>query len=571
MTERAQIAEAIEAGLDRFRTGHWQRLDADQLIKNLKGYENVGYEMGWRVDIPPGALELRTCDHLVLAIDAVFPNSQPRIFAHAAGNDYSWPHTEQGGRLCLLSSKNAAPIADRVVMHLSDAEKLLNFSEPMRRQEFEREFTFYWLNRATNSSLRARVWTIVSPGGANREVWYFYDAQYNRFFITDEKELLKRWLRNTGVNLGNQQFCLTWLFCLSRPWIPCEFPETGDEITKLLQPDVVRKYLMPGSKSPFLFEVNTKTGTSFAAVILQGTERHKVMRGFHDMSKVPTPLIINSYANRPIERCKVARIDGAWVHGRDHSSSYTLIKNRKVVVIGCGAIGAAVACLLAQAGVGEQIFVDDDSLNPANVSRHLLGMSHVGFNKASAIQEHLRREFPHLTFEHSFQHRFEWLTTRALDQLSNADLIITAGIDYDGEAALDCWRRSLKQPPAHLSTWAEHYAAAGHSVLLYGKASILDGFDIEERPKFRLTDWPDDAGALIFEAGCGNTFQPHGMIDLHPIVGMAAGLALNALMDKVPTSCRRVWMGEPAVVESNGGIRRAAFNDRLTMREFNWP
>jgi len=129
----------------------------------------------------------------------------------------------------------------------------------------------------------------------------------------------------------------------------------------------------------------------------------------------------------------------------------------------------------------------------------------------------------------------------------------------------------LLRPPAHLSTWAEAYAAAGHAVLLYGNASIMAGFDGEERPSFRLTDWPDEAGALIIEAGCGNTFQPHGVIDLHPTVGMAAGLALDTLLAKVPASCRRVWMGDPAVVEANGGILRETFTDRLMMREFVWP
>lgn len=507
----------------------------------------------------------------MLAIDTAFPNSQPRIFAPAVCSDYSWPHIEQAGLLCLRSSKNAAPIADRVVMHLSDAEQLLNFPEAKRRQEFEREFTSYWSLRATDRSDRARVWSLVTLGGLTRQVAYFFDAKSNRYVIADDKETLKRWLRNAGASPGDKQIYPTWLFRLSQPWTPSEFPETGDEITKLLPPDMVHKCLEPGLQSPFLFEVDTKTGTAFAAVVLRGAERREVMRGFRHISKVPPARIINSYAKRPVERCKVARVDGAWVHGRDHASSYALIKDRKVVVIGCGAIGAAVARLLAQAGVGEQIFVDADSLSTANVSRHPLGMLHVGLNKASALREHLRREFPHLTFEHAFRQRFEWLTSRELDQLSSADLIISAGIDFDGEAGLDHWRRSLMRPPAHLSTWAEAYAAAGHAVLLYGKASILAGFDAEERPYFRLTDWPDKAGALIVEAGCGNTFQPHGVIDLHPIVGIAADLALDMLLDKVPTSCRRVWMSNPTIVENHGGIRRESFTDRLTMREFDWP
>lgn len=527
--------------------------------------------MGWRVNVPAGSLELEKVDHFVVAIDSAFPNSQPRIFAPAAGSDYGWPHVEQAGLLCLRSTRNAAPVGDRVVTHLNDAEELLNFPEVKRREEFEREFTVYWSHRATNRSDRARVWSLVSPGGVTREVAYIFDARSDRHVIADDKETLKRWLRNTGANPGDKQIYPTWLFRLSQPWTPREFPETGDEITKLLPSNMIHRCLEPGLRSPFLFEVDTKTGTAFAAVVLRGAERREVMRGFRQISHVPPARIVNSFANRPVERCNVERIDGAWVHGRDHPSSHALVKNRKVAIIGCGAIGAAVARLLAQAGVGELIFVDADSLTTANVSRHPLGMFHVGINKAFSLQEHLRREFPHLMFEHAFPRRFEGLTPKELDHLAHADLIISAGIDFDSEAALDHWRRGLPQPPAQMSTWAEAYAAAGHAVLLYGKASILSGFDEEERPSFRLTDWPNEAGALIVEAGCGNTFQPHGVIDLHPTVGMAAGLALDTLLDKVPASCRRVWIGDPAVVEDHGGILRESFTDRLTMRESAWP
>lgn len=541
-------------------------MTAAQLDKLAKGFA-----AGWRVKIPAGSLELKTVDHLVLAIDAAFPNSQPRIFAPAAGSGYSWPHVEQAGLLCLRASRNSAPVADRVEMHLRDAQELLNFSESKRREEFEREFTAYWSHRATDIAGQARVWSLVTPGQETREVAYFFDAKSNRYVIADNEDALKRWLRNAGANPGNKQIYPTWLFRLSQPWTPCEFPETGDQITKLFPQEMVHKYLEPGVLSPFLFEVVTQTGTAFAAVVLRGAERRDVVRGFRHMSKVPPARIINSYAKRPVERCKVARVDGTWIHGRDHPSSYTQVKNHNVAIIGCGAIGAAVARLLAQAGVGEQIFIDGDSLTTANVSRHPLGTSHVGFNKAFALQEHLRREFPHLTFEYTFRRRFESLAPKELEKLAGADLIISAGIDFDGEAALDHWRRSLARPPAHLSTWVEPYAAAGHGVLLYGQASILAGFDGEERPNFRLTDWPDESGSLIVEAGCGNSFQPHGVIDLHPTVGMAAGLALDTLLDKVPASCRREWMGDPAVVEANGGILRENFIDRLTVREFVWP
>lgn len=527
--------------------------------------------MGWRVKVAVGSLQMAEVDYLLLGVDGFFPNSQPRIFAPAAGSNYHWPHVEQAGLLCLQATRCTASAADRVAIHLNDAEELLNYPEAKQRDEFEREFAAYWSHRATNQSDRARVLSLVAPRGITREICYFYDLRTDRFVVADEKAVLKKWLRNAGVNPGDKDILPTWLFRLSRPWMPKEFPERGSDVTRLLPPEMVRRCLIPGLRIPFLFEVETATGAAFAAVVLRGADQREVVKGFRHISRVPSERIVSSYATRTVERCKVSRVDGAWVHGRDHSSSHAEVKNRKAVVIGCGAIGAAVARLLAQAGVGEITLVDGDSLNTANVSRHLFGIEHVGCNKALLLQRELRRQFPHLTFDQAFQQRFELLSSKDLGHLARADLIIAAGIDFDGEAALDTWRLSLPQPPAYLSTWVEAYAAGGHAVLLYGNKSILPGFDHEERPRFRLTDWPDESGALIVEAGCGNSFQPHGVADLHPTIGLAAGLALDALLDKVPASCRRVWMGDPAVVERNRGTLRGNFTDTLTIREFPWP
>ncbi len=527
--------------------------------------------MGWRVSVPSGSLQMTEVDHLILAIDGSFPNSQPRIFAPAAGSDYRWPHVEQAGLICLRATRCAAPTADRIITHLNDAEELLNYPEAKRREEFEREFATYWSHRSTNTSDRARILSLVTPRGVTREVCFFYDSKADRFVVGDEKEALKKWLRNSGASPRDKDILPTWLFRLSRPWIPKDFPERGADITRLLSPEMARRCLIPDLLLPLLFEVETVSGTAFAAVILRGAKQSEIVKGFRHISRVPIERIVNSYANRPVERCKVSRADGAWVHGRDHPSSHVEVKNRKVAVIGCGSIGAAVARLLAQAGVGEIMLVDGDSLNTANVSRHLFGIRHIGFNKASLLQDELRRQFPHLTFDQAFPRRFESLSSKELGFLANVDLIIAAGIDFDGEAALDAWRINLPQPPACLSTWVEAYAVAGHAVLLYGNRSILSGFDADERPRFRLTDWPDESGALIVEAGCGNSFQPHGVVDLHPTIGLAAGLALDTLLDKVPASCRRGWMGDPSVVERNGGTLRNEFTDALTIREFPWP
>ena len=92
----------------------------------------------------------------------------------------------------------------------------------------------------------------------------------------------------------------------------------------------------------------------------------------------------------------------------------------------------------------------------------------------------------------------------------------------------------------------------------------------DERPAFRLTDWPAETSGLIVEAGCGNVFQPHGAVDLQTPIAMAAKLALDALLGRVPASCRRVWYGDREAAVAHGGFVRESFTEVNTMRQFSW-
>ena len=521
--------------------------------------------------MPAGTHWVAAVECLVLLIDSAFPNSQPQVFAPGIGENFSWPHVEPGEKLCLSPTRCLAPIADRLATHLADAERLLQFSADKCRQEFEREFVSYWSQRATHSANTDNVFSLVTPGSTTREAFYYLDPKLKRYVIAEDKGTLGRWIRNSGGNPGAKELFPTCVIRLKRPSIPSEFPERGVDITKLLPTDILRRCLVPGHPTPMLVEAPTATGMAFGAVIVRGADQKALMKGFRNIARVPLERIINSYNNRPVERRRVIRVDGAWIHGRDHPSNFAEVRDRKVAIIGCGAVGSEIANLLARAGVGELIFVDGDTLSSANLSRHVLGIGHVAVNKALGLQNMLRKQLPHLTFQHAFAKRFEALDRLELDTLQTCDLVISAGIDFDGEAALDAWRRALPRPPVHLSCWVEAFALAGHAVLLYGTQSLLAGFDSNERPNFRSTDWPEGVATLIFEAGCGNVFQPHGIVDLQPTVAMASSLALDALGGRIAASCRRAWLGDSGEVVRKGGQIRSGFTEKFTVREFVWP
>lgn len=555
------MVQEVEAWLELHRPSQWRSLTAGELER--KPFKS--YKSGWRIEVGTGSLAANAT-HLVLVLDRWFPNSQPVIFAPEVEGNYRWPHVETEGKLCLPPTLGTATLAARLADLISSAEELLNYTEGQKRAEFEREFVTYWTHRANNPSAATQMISLVAPDGLTRELVYYREG--GRYVLAEDKDTLQRWLRNTGRNPGTKDIFPTWMLHLNRPWIPSEFPELGRHVTEMMTAPMLERCMRAGHPLPLIIEADTVPG-AFVGAVLRGAKEKDLAKGFRSIARVPPERVVASFASQFVERCSVTRMDGAWIHGRDHPSTFESVKGLKVAIVGCGAIGSAFARLLAQAGVGELLLVDKDILSSANISRHILGAKSVGGFKASSLRDGLRRDFPHLKFE-SFDQRFEELNRLERERLQLAHLVVAAGIDIDGEAALDAWRIGLPQPPVYISCWTEAFAVAGHAVALFGHDSIISQFDEQERPRFRLTDWPNDAGNLIAEAGCGNVFQPYGVVDLNATIGLAASLAMEVLMEKVPNSCRRVWMGDRSTVTPRGGTLREAFTDSYTVKELPW-
>lgn len=69
---------------------------------------------------------------------------------------------------------------------------------------------------------------------------------------------------------------------------------------------------------------------------------------------------------------------------------------KKVLVIGCGAIGGYIALSLARlgAGAGEGVLhlVDNDTMSTVNIGRHVLGREYIALNKAEALKKEIKRQ-----------------------------------------------------------------------------------------------------------------------------------------------------------------------------------
>lgn len=553
---------AIEEALERERPGGWRRAAVSDVPLSRRN----GLQAGWLLKIPPGRVLCSCVDHVIVALDLSFPASQPRVLAPQADREYSWPHVELGGLLCLPATRIDAGAGDRVLQHLASAWDLLNWDEAKRRSEFEREFAAYWRHRA--SAKEPFVVSLVAPLGPSREIVYYRDAR--QIILGDGPDPLLSWLRNTGRNAKKTEIIPTWLTWLDSPPIPSEFPEIGEQVLAAVPMDVRNRILHLGSQLPILIGSTTETGPVLGAVLLECAPQKVIQKGFRTVARVPQNLIEASFAAWPLKRLVVNRADGPWVHGRDHNESFQTLAGKSVGVIGCGALGSGIARLLAEAGVGNFRLIDDESLSPANTARHVLGNPYVGRNKAVGMAQMLRSDFPHIRSVDSLPKQFEHLTPNELAALALCDVVVSAGLGFSTDARLDSWRRDREKPPAHVCTWVEEFAIVGHAVAILGTESLLDGFDEAGRPRFRLTEWPLESAAVVVEAGCGNVFQPHGAVDLQPTVAAASALTLDILVGRTSRSMRRVWQGSRNEVLGKGGQPLPAFKKSFVVKDLPW-
>jgi tRNA A37 threonylcarbamoyladenosine dehydratase len=88
-------------------------------------------------------------------------------------------------------------------------------------------------------------------------------------------------------------------------------------------------------------------------------------------------------------------MDPAWVIVRDQRLERIHRRRAKrVLILGCGSLGAPLAIALVKAGVQSVTLIDMDDLMPENVSRHPLGMRSLFQPKALELASQLNADVP---------------------------------------------------------------------------------------------------------------------------------------------------------------------------------
>ena len=274
-------------------------------------------------------------------------------------------------------------------------------------------------------------------------------------------------------------------------------------------------------------------GASLFGIRFEGvSEQHPLVEGGHAAKLVPIAIF---------------RRDKAYLVQRGGGAMEW--NNKRVLLVGCGAVGGHIAWELARAGVGQLGLVDPDTLGPQNTYRHVLGKRYWGRNKAGALKQEIIAHLPFANIAVVPDAIARALNSQRI-KLEDYHLVVCAIGDPTVELALNERVRQSADGPPIVFTWLEPLGIGGHAVLtgnggagcfecLYTRPNNDDG-RLVNRASFAATD-QKFTRAL---AGCDTLHTPYGSMDASQTALLAVRLALDTLTGKVQGNHLRSWKGD---------------------------
>jgi len=515
--------------------------------KDRKLYNENGKDIvaGWRVSTHlPNSYTTVT---LEILIDSRFPFSHIKIAYKDKNNYLIWPHFEEHGYICLplrgylpvenleYSIKQRIKFSLELICSCQDRSFILS--------ESRKEFVTYW-NRSSDDISNSLSLVDLNNSKTRNVIACWLNSGW--VFAENDTEA-NNWITNQNhppISKTNQAI---FGFIDTPPELPLPIT-TREHITRLIEkcPDVNSAIgrLNPNKPTLFLFACRSNKsigllGFKISELPLKTARKPAKAKRKKTISAAAIKSNWSRYS--VINKVKIERVDSHWVHGRGLDISHTLIKSKKVVVLGCGSLGSQVASRLAQAGAGHLTIIDPQSLSTSNVGRHFLGVNDACRPKAIRTAKVLSEKYPHSTF-HGIKQRFQDALRDNPKTFYDADLFVSCIGDTDHDLTWDDIQSgSLELSAPTVFGWIGTQGATGHALALTNSSPRLscifhpDGLIRHANTTFHGSD------VIKVEPGCGTEFQPYGPLATAQVELMVTRLCLDILANKVQGPQHRIY------------------------------
>lgn len=440
------------------------------------------------------------------------------------------PHVDVHGGLCYFARRSvildrydpATAIAQCLDQAQAVASKVLSDRQYLVK-DVQNEFLVHW-HRQEPPALTVYM---GSAGNGALSARLHFDQEHRGAILADDPEAAQALASAVGWPHLTEAINRCWLFrTQSLPPVPLQFPRTVSALFEWLRqwdrrlynaiqhrlgtPDAYRFVLLP-------IAVHMPIGWI-------GFTLELMPPGDMSASQIKEYLHGRG-ASTPVRRLSFMDISPEFVHGR--SLTFADLSNKRVTLVGCGAIGSQLAVALAKLGAGSAPhgllrLIDEEVLGAENLGRHYLGYNRLGQDKAVALREEILRQFPLARIE------AVPASVQNAASLFHADLLIDAtGDEIVSEYLNAQWLRAGRRVPV-LYVWIKGNGECVQSLWTQAGSGMcfhclrLHDPDAHRKERFPILKEPPTRKVL----GC-HAFTPYAIsAPLH-----ATALAVDVVCD----------------------------------------
>lgn len=420
-----------------------------------------------------------------------------RVLEHPSFLPKVTPHLSGTGHLCYF--QEGAVILDRYrpdhalsqcLERARDELDRLARVPAYREGEFEVEFSATW---SIGQQPRAITLMLGDLDSRRDSATCFEvgDADHRWLLVASRIEDVRRFCAAAGWTISDQRYAHCHILRSGTfPSLPETLPANVAEMFAWLKAWdkaaylalqgrlAERDYLTAGSA---LFLIESPAGTFGFQFKLDPIKRKAYSRSARSYRQ----FLHGSGKVQGVMRLSVMPVGTDHIHSRN--LRYPSLKDRRIVLIGCGSIGGYAAQALVKLGAGtgkgRLSLVDPDTLSADNLGRHVLGVESLLRGKAKALADALQRQFPMADLIHA---------SRRADAMIDfdAELVINA----TGEEAVSLMLNDRHQRlPADRRPPVLHVWIAGN-----GEAAQALWVDQPKFGCFRCLRQTDDARTMRF-------------------------------------------------------------------------
>ena len=486
---------------------------------------------------------------LWLVLDSSFPLTLPCFFLRPWDALGVIPHVDERGKVCFADPEGLVLDRYRPVQVVQEAferavQVLTDGVVGRNRTDFADEFEAYW--RQLPGIIAGD--SVLDPGDKVTRVIIATDEAEKKIIVAGSESDLSAF--SNGADVGGKYPLQKALYLPLEAGMPVLPPRhdgpfwTVKEARRTLLAAISRdnkqqlKRLLkrrPHKREYVIVKLPRPSGgVTLFGIQYDGVGRHHPLHK-DGMASCLVPL-------------RLQRLDRGYLVRR--SGGVAELSAKRVLLVGCGAVGGYLAFELARAGVLHLTLVDRDVFIPENSFRHVLERRYWYRWKVEALKEEIESALPYIQVT-ALSSAIERALAEGLIQLADYDLLVLAVGNPTVELEINAQVHALRGGSAVMFTWLEPLGIGGHALLtrnalgggcfecLY-TSPAGNGELLENRAAFAAPG--QSFGRAL--SGCGSLYTPYGAMDAARTAALAARLAVDALTGKEPGNPLLSWKGD---------------------------